>query len=121
MQQLLTAFANAKATHISFSKNITTFAIFNDQSFNDTSTKDIQLSINGIELIKASFVCVEVLRPNQHNGVLSSTASLLNHTITGQYFMRILHQRMLPTPAGVEPATSWSPVGRASNQATEAG
>ena len=26
-----------------------------------------------------------------------------------------LHERMLPDPAGVEPATSWSPVGRASN------
>ena len=25
-----------------------------------------------------------------------------------------LHERMLPTSAGVEPATSWSPVGRAS-------
>ena len=32
-----------------------------------------------------------------------------------------LHERMLPTLAGVEPATSWSPVGRASNSATEAG
>ena len=32
-----------------------------------------------------------------------------------------LHERMLPTSAGVEPATSWSPVGRASNCATEAG
>ena len=32
-----------------------------------------------------------------------------------------LHERILPTPAGVEPATSWSPVGRASNCATEAG
>ena len=32
-----------------------------------------------------------------------------------------LHQRMLPTSAGVEPATYWSPVGRASNRATKAG
>ena len=32
-----------------------------------------------------------------------------------------LHERMLPTSAGVEPATSWSPVGRASNCATEGG
>ena len=32
-----------------------------------------------------------------------------------------LHERILPTSAGVEPATSWSPVGRASNCATEAG
>ena len=28
---------------------------------------------------------------------------------------------MLPTSAGVKPTTSWSPVGRASNWATEAG
>ena len=36
------AFANAKATHIFFfSKNISVYAIFNDQSFNDTLTNDI--------------------------------------------------------------------------------
>ena len=35
------AFANAKATHIFFSKNISIYAIFNAQSFNDTLTKDI--------------------------------------------------------------------------------
>ena len=35
------AFANAKATHIFFSKNISVFTIFNDQSFNDTLTNDI--------------------------------------------------------------------------------
>ena len=29
-----------------------------------------------------------------------------------KYFMIYLHERMLPTSAGVEPATSWSPVGR---------
>ena len=103
------------------------------------------------------FVCVEVLRPSQPNGVMSSAVSLPNHTFTGQalsskrltsivhilspetdrqlpflnqrkgekdrrkYFMINLHERMLPTSAGVEPATSWSPVGRASNWATEAG
>ena len=38
-----------------------------------------------------------------------------------KYFMINLRERMLPTSAGVEPATSWSPVGRASNCATEAG
>ena len=32
-----------------------------------------------------------------------------------------LHERMLLTSVGVKPATSWSPVGRASNWATEAG
>ena len=30
------------------------------------------------------FVCVEVLRPSQPNGVMSSTVSLPNHTCTGQ-------------------------------------
>ena len=35
-----------------------------------------------------------------------------------KYFMINLHERMLPTSAGVQPATSWSPVGRASNCAT---
>ena len=35
------AFANAKATHIFFSKNISIYAIFHDQNFNDTLTKDI--------------------------------------------------------------------------------
>ena len=32
----------------------------------------------------ASFVCVEVLRPSQPNGVMSSAVSLLNHKFTGQ-------------------------------------
>ena len=31
-----------------------------------------------------SFVCVEVLRPSQPNGVMSSAVSLPNHTFTGQ-------------------------------------
>ena len=30
------------------------------------------------------FVCVEVLRPSQPNGVMSSAVSLANHTFTGQ-------------------------------------
>ena len=33
--------ANAKATHIIFSKNIRVYAIFNDQSFNNMLTNDI--------------------------------------------------------------------------------
>ena len=32
---------NAEATHIFFSKSISIYAIFNDQSFNDTLTNDI--------------------------------------------------------------------------------
>ena len=34
------AFANAKVTHI-FQQNINVYAIFNDQSFNNTLTNDI--------------------------------------------------------------------------------
>ena len=30
------------------------------------------------------FVCVEVLRPSQPNGVMSSVVNLPNHTFTGQ-------------------------------------
>ena len=30
------------------------------------------------------FVCVEVIRPSQSNGVMSSAVSLPNHTFTGQ-------------------------------------
>ena len=35
------AFANAKATHIFYSKNISIYAIFNDQSFNNMLTNNI--------------------------------------------------------------------------------
>ena len=35
------ALANAKATHVFFSKNISIYVIFNDQSFNDTLTNNI--------------------------------------------------------------------------------
>ena len=35
------AFANAKATHILSRKNISIYAIFNDQSFNKMLTNDI--------------------------------------------------------------------------------
>ena len=38
-----------------------------------------------------------------------------------KYFMIKVHEWMLPTRRGVEPAISWSPVGRASNWATKAG
>ena len=41
------------------------------------------LSVNNI-LLEFCFVCVEVLRPSQPNGVMSSAVSLPNHTFTGQ-------------------------------------
>ena len=45
---------------------------------------------------KALLVCVEVLRPSQSNGVMSSAVSLSNHTFTGQaqsskQLIRIVH------------------------------
>ena len=36
------------------------------------------------EEVVCLFVCVEVLRPSQPNGVMSSVVSLPNHTFTGQ-------------------------------------
>ena len=36
------------------------------------------------DLFVCLFVCVEVLRPSQPNGVMSSAVSLPNHTFTGQ-------------------------------------
>ena len=66
------------------------FAEKNVSSF--CSAKNIRISciesaktVNKItlnELVK--FVCVEVLRPSQPNGVMSSAVSLPNHTFTGQ-------------------------------------
>ena len=37
-----------------------------------------------IAVIGVLFVCVEVLRPSQPNGVMSSAVSLPNDTFTGQ-------------------------------------
>ena len=36
------------------------------------------------KLMYGLFVCAEVLRPSQPNGVMSSAVSLPNHTFTGQ-------------------------------------
>ena len=38
----------------------------------------------GDKILIVLFVCVEVLRPSQPNGVMSSAVSLPNHTFTGQ-------------------------------------
>ena len=59
------AFANAKATHIFFSKNISIHAIFNNQSFNDTLTNDI-----------VSFEQLGLDVHVQHRPLLDSTAFL---------------------------------------------
>ena len=41
-------------------------------------------TVAGLKRSKVIFVCVEVLRPSQPNGVMSSAVSLPNHTFTGQ-------------------------------------
>ena len=50
-----------------------------------TKFTDIKFGINFTCLRNALwFVCVEVLRPSQPNGVMSSAVSLPNHMFTGQ-------------------------------------
>ena len=60
------AFANAKATHIDFCKNINVYAIFNDQSFNDMLTNDT--------------VSFEQLGPD-HRAINTQTVTLKVHSI----------------------------------------
>ena len=38
-------------------------------------------------VMMGGFVCVEVLRPSQPNGIMSSAISLPSHTFTGQSMM----------------------------------
>ena len=45
---------------------------------------DILGSNSTLGRIQLMFVCVEVLRPSQPNGVMLSMVSLPNHTFTGQ-------------------------------------
>ena len=59
------------------------------QSFNLKQvilTCSMLISFNRIEYnsFYILIVCVEVLRPSQPNGVMSSAVSLPNHTFTGQ-------------------------------------
>ena len=52
--------------------------------FSGKNKKNI-INLSSAELAKSGkFVCVEVLRPSQPNGVMSSAVSLPNHTFTGQ-------------------------------------
>ena len=55
-----------------------------------------------------TFVCVEVLRPSQPNGVMSSAVSLPNHTFTGQaYSSRRLTRIMLILSPETDNCPSW--------------
>ena len=42
------------------------------------------IRVHTVPFIRILIVCVEVLRPSQPNGVMSSAVSLPNHTFTGQ-------------------------------------
>ena len=59
-----------------------------DEVFTDKHSRKIQEIVHsgyGIYKLKVYlFVCVEVLRPSQPNGIMSSAVSLPNHTFTGQ-------------------------------------
>ena len=44
----------------------------------------VKLYLGSVSLRDCLFVCVEVLRPSQPNGVMSSVVSLPNHMFTGQ-------------------------------------
>ena len=46
-------------------------------------TSGVKLHIHLLNVV-VQFVCVEVLRPSQPNGVMLSAVSLPNHTFTGQ-------------------------------------
>ena len=62
-------------------------------------------------------VSVHILSSETGNALLDSVAG----NGLRKYFMINLHEIMSPDPAGIEPATSWSPVGHSSNWSTEAG
>ena len=50
---------------------------------NEKHPFQIQIYVLQFNLFYSLFVCVEVLRPSQSNGVMSSAVSLPNHTFTG--------------------------------------
>ena len=53
--------------------------------FKASSFKHCQMiSFSVLKVMVTLFVCVEVLRPSQPNGVMSSAVSLPNHMFTGQ-------------------------------------
>ena len=54
-----------------------TLLFFAEKSYSHFCSKNINVFEN-------LFVCVEVLRPSQPSGVMSSAVSLPNHTFTGQ-------------------------------------
>ena len=89
----------------------------------------ISRTITKTRLFKYKQICVEVLRPSQPHVYWAGLVFYCAHSFARnwqlpflnqrkgendhrKYFTINLHERMLPTLEGVEPVTSWSPVGR---------
>ena len=53
-------------------------------SNNKSECGDVVIARDRLCNLDLDFVCVEVLRPSQPSGVMSSAVSLPNHTFTGQ-------------------------------------
>ena len=53
-------------------------------SFSSENDQNLEVKFSIYLNRRVFFVCVEVLRPIQPNGVMSSAGSLPNHTFTGQ-------------------------------------
>ena len=60
------------------------FSRVNKENVINLSSAEFVHNIVSVNIRCHFFVCVEVLRPSQPNGVMSSAVSLPNHTFTGQ-------------------------------------
>ena len=65
-------------------KYITTYSQFQSGFSLASNIESFELDLTVLKQLNELFVCVEVLRPSQPNGVMSSAVSLPNHTFTGQ-------------------------------------
>ena len=55
-----------------------------DRFISYISGRDVWLGFISTMFYRSLFVCIEVLRPSQPNGVMSSAVSLPNHTFSEQ-------------------------------------
>ena len=68
-----------------FDCRVSNFLIFGARTNEHLFCKGVTTAPNNARgAVGTTFVCVEVLRPRQPNGVMSSAVSLPNHTFTGQ-------------------------------------
>ena len=78
LKALITTEADKLRQHHDF------FFFFSEKIRFDNFCQMIHMKWQVLFSLKGVFVCVEVLRPSQPNGVMSSAVSLPNHTFTGQ-------------------------------------